>query len=281
MLARDDGQLAPRSSDTGGDTDGTSQHLSPSARGRQEPVLRCLVLSLLVGCAAPSRFARTGFVVHTFSHDATNAHLVVKDGAAFLFDSGYEKNALALEADIRAAGVDPRQLKAIIISHGHADHSGAGLYFHQQFGVPVIIGEGDQGMYTSGKNEPLCPTGLIGNLRHRGDESATYSPSAPDTIVNDTLDLETLTGIPGRVIRLPGHTGGSLIITLGDVALVGDLLRGSIVGSGAETHFYQCDLELNKRNVARVLEELAPSAQLFFVGHFGPVSRDAVSEHFH
>lgn len=235
---------------------------------------------LVVGCAAPSKFSRAGFEVHTFTHDATNVHLVLKDGAAFLFDSGYEKNAVALEADVRAAGVDPAKLKAIIISHGHADHAGGALHFHQRFGVPVIIGEGDQGMLTTGRNEPLCPTGLIGNLRHHGDETATYSGSAPDVIVADTLDLKELTGIDAKVTRLPGHTGGSLILTLGDAALVGDLFRGGIVGSGAETHFYQCDLELNRSNVARVLKDLAPGAALFFVGHFGPVERVAVTDHF-
>jgi glyoxylase-like metal-dependent hydrolase (beta-lactamase superfamily II) len=234
----------------------------------------------LVGCAAPARFARAGFEVHTFTHDATNAHLVVKDGAAFLFDSGYEKNGALLEADVRAAGVDPAKLKAIVVSHAHADHAGAARHFHQHFGVPVVVGEGDQGMYGSGKNEPLCPTGLIGNLRRRGDEGATYTGSAADVLVTDSLDLQAMTGIEAKVTRVPGHTGGSLIITLGDVALVGDLLRGSIVGSGAATHFYQCDEELNRRNVARVLKELAPGAQLFFVGHFGPVTREAVQEHF-
>lgn len=234
----------------------------------------------MVGCAAPARFVRQGFEVHTFTHGSANAHLVVKDGAAFLFDTGYEKNAALLEEDLRAAGFDPSKLKAVVVSHGHADHAGGGLHFHQRFGVPVIIGEGDQGMYTSGKNEPLCPTGLIGNLRHREDESATYSPSAPDTIVADTLDLKELTGIDAKVIHLPGHTSGSVIVLVGDVALVGDLFRGSIVGSGAETHFYQCDLELSRKNVAKLLNELAPNAQLFFVGHFGPVSREAVAEHF-
>jgi hypothetical protein len=42
---------------------------------------------------------------------------------------------------------------------------------------------------------------------------------------------------------------------------------------GAATHLYMCDLEGNKRDVARLLNDLAPGAQTFFVGHFGPGSR--------
>ena len=244
-------------------------------------LLLCGMLLGLAACAGPKVFTRAdGLTLHTFTHDATNAHLVVKDGAAFLFDSGYEKDAAKLEADVRAAGVDPAQLKAVIVGHAHADHAGGARYFHQRFGVPVVVGAGDQGMFTSGTNEPLCPTGLIGNLRHRGDEAATYTGSEPDVLVSEPIDLKTLTGIEGTITRLPGHTSGSLIVTVGDVALVSDLLRGTIVGSGAETHFYQCDLALNRANVVKVLDELAPRAELYFVGHFGPVSRGAVSEHF-
>ena len=59
----------------------------------------------------------------------------------------------------------------------------------------------------------------------------------------------------------------------GSAAFVSDLIRGSIVGSSAETHFFMCDLEDNRRDVAFVLERLAPRAPQFYVGHFGPLSR--------
>lgn len=241
-------------------------------------VVVCGLLSF--ACAGPSRFARAGFEVHTFTHESTNAHLVVAEGGAVLFDTGYLRNVEQLEADLKAAGVDGAKLKAVVVSHAHADHAGAAAALHERWKVPVIVGEGDQGMYTSGKNEPLCPTGFIGNLRKSGDEGATYTGSTPDTLVADTLDLKPLTGLEATVTRVPGHTMGSLIITIGDVALVGDLFRGGIVGSGAETHFYQCDVEQNRRDVRRVLKDLAPKATLFFVGHFGPVTREAVEAHF-
>lgn len=241
-------------------------------------VVACGLLSF--ACAGPSRFARTGFEVHTFTHESTNAHLIVGESGAVLFDTGYLRNVDQLEADLKAAGVDGGKLKAVVISHAHADHAGAAAMLHERWKVPVIVGEGDQGMFTSGKNEPLCPTGFIGNLRKSGDESATYTGSTPDTLVADTLDLKALTGLDATVTRVPGHTRGSLIITIGDVALVGDLFRGGIVGNGAETHFYQCDVEQNRRDVRRVLKDLAPKATLFFVGHFGPVAREAVEAHF-
>lgn len=41
-----------------------------------------------------------------------------------------------------------------------------------------------------------------------------------------------------------------------------------------------CDLEDNRRDVARLLGELAPSATTFFPGHFGPLERSSVEDAF-
>jgi glyoxylase-like metal-dependent hydrolase (beta-lactamase superfamily II) len=243
-----------------------------------------LALCVLSSCAAVTfnSPARTpgGLEVRTFTRDSTNVHLVKKGDAAFLVDSGYEQNAEALEADLREAGVDPAKLKAIVLTHGHADHAGGARYFQQRYGVPVVAGDGDQGMLASGRNEPLCAVGFIASTRKDKDQAATFTGFAPSVVVSGTSRLDELVGFAATATLLPGHTRGSVVVTVDDVVLVGDLLRGSLVGSGAETHLYMCDLEDNRRGVARLLTELAPAATTVFVGHFGPVSRAAVADHF-
>ena len=256
-------------------------------RGRKAhgDVMKTLLVPLLLaltGCSAATRATRSdGLEIVTITFDSTNAHLVVQNGNAVLVDSGYETNAAKLEAEVRRAGVDPAtQLKAVIVTHGHADHAGGARHFQQQLHVPVFVGQGDETMFATGKNEPLCPVGFIAKTRHQQDEGATYTGATADTLVEDVVDLRASTGVDAKVLRLAGHTRGSLIVTAGDVALVGDLFRGSIVGSGAETHFFMCDVDDNRRTVARVLTELAPNAKVYFVGHFGPVSAEAVRAHF-
>jgi glyoxylase-like metal-dependent hydrolase (beta-lactamase superfamily II) len=171
-------------------------------------------------------------------------------------------------------------VKTIVLTHGHADHAGAARHFQARFHARVLAGAGDEGMLSTGKNEPLCPTGLLGRTRRAEDEGATYTPFHADVAVTEPMDLATLSGVPGRIVPLPGHTRGSLVVLAGDAAFVGDLFRGALVGSGAATHLYMCDLEGNKRDVARLLNALAPGATRFFVGHFGPVSRADVASHF-
>ncbi len=243
--------------------------------------MRLPLFGLLSLCAcATTSVTRGAVTVRTFTHDSMNAHLVTENGSSFLFDAGLEAHGPLIEAELTAAGVDPKSLKAIIVSHGHADHAGGAGYLHRKFGVPVLVGDGDQGMVTTGKNEQLCPQGAIARSRLETDQNATYMPFAPDELIRSPQSLQDRVGFEAQVTPLPGHTKGSLVVTVGEFALVGDLLRGAIIGSGAETHFYQCDLEENRQGVAKMLSVIGPNAKTFFVGHFGPVDRADVASHF-
>lgn len=244
-------------------------------------MLLLLGLTGALGCAGPhARYARPMLEVHAFGIDSTNVYLVVQGSSTVLIDSGYEKNAPRLDHELRSAGFDPATLRAIVLTHGHADHAGGARYFQQRYHTKVVAGEGDRAMLGQGKNEPLCPTGTLGRLRRATDQSATYTPLSADVWVSAELDLRSVAGIDGKIVPLPGHTSGSLVVLAGDVALVGDLFRGGIAGSSAEQHLYMCDVEGNRRDIVRLLDQLAPAATLFFVGHFGPVGRAQVADRF-
>jgi glyoxylase-like metal-dependent hydrolase (beta-lactamase superfamily II) len=238
-------------------------------------------LLLLTACATTSWKRADGLEIRTFTADSSNVHLVTKGDASFLVDSGYEKNAGALVEKLKASGVDLSKLKAIILTHAHADHAGGARVLRDTLRVPILAGAGDVEMLSKGKNEPpFCPTGFLGRMRVEEDGSATYTPYAASIVLTESTELAKLTGIPGKVVLVPGHTKGSLSVQVGDVVFVGDLLRGSVVGSGAETHLYMCDLEANKRDIANLLTVEAPAATLVFPGHFGPVTRESVMDHF-
>ena len=218
--------------------------------------------------------------VHTFTADNTNVHVVAQGRSLVMIDSGYERGAAALDAAMRAEGLDPADLRAVIVTHGHADHAGGARYFQQRYGARVVAGSGDRGMLSTGRNERLCPTGLIARLRVSTDRSAIYTPTTPAVAVGDVTSLAPITGVDGQVIPLPSHTPGSLVVVIGGAAFVGDLFRGEIVGSGATEHFYMCDLAANRADVQRLLRDAAFGATVFFPGHFGPVERADVLDAF-
>ncbi len=250
---------------------------------RWVPLLTTTTL-LASACATKhsSQALPDGVTIHTFRREYANAHVISKGDAFFMVDAGLEANAPMLAEDLRAAGFDPAKLRGIVLSHGHADHAGGAGYFKKTFATRIIAGKGDSAMLATGKNDTICPTDAQAKKRAASDQAATYSPFAADVLIDTDTSLEALVGIPGQLVPLPGHTEGTIIISLPDAkaTLVGDLFRGAIVGSSAEVHFYMCDLDDNKRDIATLLHELSPEADTFFTGHFGPVARSAVSARF-
>jgi hydroxyacylglutathione hydrolase len=219
--------------------------------------------------------------VLTLQHDYSNAHVLVgRGGALLMIDSGLEANALALEADLRARGLDPQKLEAIVITHAHADHAGGARKLRERFGAKLVIGAGDASMLASGRNDTLCPTGDDARKRLADDQAQTFVGSKADLEISTPTSLSSFSSFSGEVTPLPGHTPGSLVVRVGEAVFVGDLLRGSVFGKDATTHFYMCDLEDNRNDVRTALDVLAPSAQTWFVGHFGPLSRAAVQKTF-
>lgn len=241
-----------------------------------------LVLSVLAGCASRVQHrALEGVEVTTVRRGFTNAHLVEVAGRRILVDTAPEAHTPAVVEGLRQRGVDPASLDLVVATHGHDDHAGGGSLF-QELGVPVLLGTGDEAMARVGRNadDTLCPTDRIGRGQLEEVRAASYTPFRPDQVLDGdaSVALGELLGdpsVPGEVRAVPGHTAGSLVVTIGEAVFVGDLFRGAIGGRGARVHFYQCDLADNGDDL-RDLLQIAPEEAVFFPGHFGPVRRRRV-----
>ncbi len=246
------------------------------------PKLPGLVAVLLFSACFPERreVQLDGSRVLTFQHEFANAHaLVGPEGQVLLIDSGLERNAQAIEADLLASGLDPKKVTAVVLTHAHADHAGGARFFQQKYGARVVVGAGDAAMLAEGKNEPLCPTNADARSRLAGDQAEQYQGFTADVLADGPLDLAPLIGVSAQALLVPGHTRGSLAVKAGSALYVGDLLRGSVFGSDADVHFYMCDLEANALDV-RALLAAHPEVTTWFVGHFGPLTRAAVEAKF-
>lgn len=232
------------------------------------------LLLVIPGCADTTTVTESGALdVVTVRLAYNNAHAVAVAGGTILVDAGLQQDAEALADALADAGVEPAHLSLIVLTHGHADHAGGARWLRDTFGTPILAGQADLDLVQAGHNDPLCPTDGTARRRLEAAQAETFVPFNPDVLVSAPFDLAEL-GLVGTVTPVGSHTPGSLVLDLGDAVFAGDLLRGSVLGYEATTHYYQCDPAAARADVRATLE--AGDAPTWFVGHFGPLPRAAV-----
>ena len=249
------------------------------------PLLIALV-SLLTTSACASLSKTTdigdGMKVHTVREEFSNVPLVGFDGKYLMIDAGLAKSAGDIEKRIRDEGVDPKNIVALVITHAHADHAGGALHFRKKFGTKIIAGAGDKNFMAKGANDPktLCPTDSRAEGLLEETKKEKYESTTADVWVSEPTDLKPMFGIPAMVYPMAGHTPGSLVVVTGKAAFVGDLFRGEIIGNGATTHFFMCDLKDNLSDIRGFLSGVGKAVTHFFVGHFSDLDRGDIEAEF-
>lgn len=247
--------------------------------------IRCLIVAMLLGAScAPARFVVVrqndhppAIAISQIRLEWSNVFLLRRGDAAMLVDAGSPGDWDRLVDALHAEGLSPADLRIVVLTHAHADHSGLAARL-QQAGVPIAIGHGDEPMAARGHNDPLRPTGAFATLLRPAIDFA-HAPFTPDVRVAAPRDLYAF-GFPEvRVEPMPGHTPGSLVLWVGDrEVLAGDTMLGGTLGGTfspgiAGEHYYQGDVRRNHCNVDQLLNR---GAQRFYVGHGGPIDRASV-----
>lgn len=111
-----------------------------------------------------------------------------------------QREALLLPGLARL-GLDPKQVKIILVTHGHADHWGGARYFQEHFGTKVYVSGADWKLMQS----PLRPNPITG-----APPSSTPTPLPQfDGEIKDgePIVFGDLKVLP---VALPGHTAGTM-----------------------------------------------------------------------
>ena len=164
-----------------------------------------------------------------------NCYLIETDAGFILIDTGYSTSRNFLDRELEIEGCRPGNLKLVILTHGDIDHTGNCAYVHKKYGAPIAMHVGDMGMAGRGdmsygrkpniilamllKRMPL----LFGMISLFSD-SSRYEGFRPDLALDEGFDL-TKYGLKASVIRLPGHSAGSIGILTDE----GDLFCGDLL----------------------------------------------------
>lgn len=120
-----------------------------------------------------------------------NVYVIDKPDGLLLIDCGAEDLYELLISKISEV-FGSKQIIAVLLTHGHADHAGAGSKFLQD-GVAIYAPIGDKDMIENGNNYTGVP------------EQFTYTGYTPTGFLQDGDEIYGL-----KVIATPGHTAGSI-----------------------------------------------------------------------
>jgi metallo-beta-lactamase class B len=136
--------------------------------------------------------------VYAIGNVGTVAYVIQTPAGLMMIDA---LGANQVESDLLPGfmklGLDPAQVKTILVAHGHADHFGGSAYFQQKFGSKVYVSAPD---WTLMETPP------------RGRGPGTPPPAAPPKRDGELRDGESVTlgNVSVRAFAVPGHTPGSM-----------------------------------------------------------------------
>jgi len=123
------------------------------------------------------------------------SYLIVSKSGHVLLDGGMPQNAEIIADNVRQLGFKPADIKVLLNSHAHFDHSGGLAKLKELTGATLIASEGDK---------EALETGL-----YPGSAELAYSapPVTVDQVVADGEEVK-LSTITLKANITPGHTPG-------------------------------------------------------------------------
>jgi glyoxylase-like metal-dependent hydrolase (beta-lactamase superfamily II) len=189
-----------------------------------------------------------------------------------LVDAGLPGQEEAIAAALAEAGLEPRDLKRIVLTHQDIDHVGSLSGLVRASGARVLAHE-IEAPFIDGRQPPRFARPEI--LERRPELRAVaerFQPTAVDEPLQDGARLDLAGGT--RVVSTPGHTPGHLCLYLerSRTLVAGDALTASDGRLEGPNPSATQDMQTASRSVSR-LAELDVQAVVCY--HGGVVQDDA------
>ena len=156
----------------------------------------------------------------------SNAILIVNGENSVLVDTGVKWNMKKIRILFKQAQLNPSDLKLIILTHTHYDHTGNLTALKKWTGAKVMVHKNEFENLKNGFTKIPGGTRKYPNIISRAGKLIFPKFASPPQfnaeIINaNEFDL-TEFGLDAKVIHTPGHTKGSQSVILGKTAIAGD-----------------------------------------------------------
>lgn len=145
-------------------------------------------------------------------------------GDVWIVDTGHVAERLTLLLELRSAGIRPRDVTGVLLTHRHSDHAGNAAFLQRRYGVPVYAHRADAEVLAGTRPRPRLTRGEGNALAGLFARVENRWPAASLVVDRALEDGDTIAGL--EVHWVPGHTDGSVFYrhaTTG-VLLSGDTL---------------------------------------------------------
>jgi hydroxyacylglutathione hydrolase len=165
----------------------------------------------------------------------SNSVLILNGENSVLVDTGVKGNMHQFDRFFRQNKIKPADIKLIILTHTHYDHTGNLSALQKMTGAHVMVHRNEFENLKQGYI-PIPPgqrfyTRFISKLgKTLVPRFASPEPFVADLINDDEFDLSDY-GIHGKIISTPGHSSGSQSVKLGKSIICGDVFMNLIYGS--------------------------------------------------
>lgn len=178
------------------------------------------------------------------------SYLIAERDGIVLIDTSTKSAAAGIIAEIESIGRRPEELRAIVATHYHHDHTGNITALVEQTGAQVYA-HADDAPYVQANEPWMQPKGFLGGLIARGAPEQT--PINVDHILNEGDELPFAGGL--RVLHTPGHTPGSISLysPAREMLLCGDALM-NVFGLRLPPSMSSHDMDQARQSIARIAE---------------------------
>ena len=127
-----------------------------------------------------------------------SVHIVDTGDGLIMFDTGYQQSLYVVIDNIYRLGLDPHNVKYILLTHGHIDHMGGARALRELTGAKIALGKEDC-EYANGTLD----------LSYAKELDMEFNESfEPDILLSDG-DVIRLGDTQIRAVATPGHTPGA------------------------------------------------------------------------
>jgi glyoxylase-like metal-dependent hydrolase (beta-lactamase superfamily II) len=179
--------------------------------------------------------------IHRFGSGLFNSYVISEGGRLTVVDAGLAGHYRQFCDGLNSIGRSERDVDAIVISHGHADHVGFAGRLALESGAPILVHPADRSILERVLQLPWA--GLLTNAWHPAVLGMFWHAARGGLLrlpsirswqpVGDGAALD----IPGRptVLHVPGHTPGGVALHLpgAGVLFSGDALMTLDIPTGA------------------------------------------------